>query len=148
MLRRRGNPRCPHCPRRVPRCARAGPRRPCPSSWLSCPRVSPLRSALPQGEEFIYKTLGPPFPSRRPECHGRTTEPSTAAPWAPPYLSRRPTSAPRQRIALAPSVGPSRAVRTTHSLAPAESSPEPERSAPPMPAGAAPTFPLAQIAFV
>jgi hypothetical protein len=79
---------------------------------------------LLQVEEFIYKTPEPPFPSRRPECHGRATKPPAAAPWAPPQLSRRPTSAPRQQIARSLSLGRLGANPATHCLGRAPGSPE------------------------
>jgi hypothetical protein len=63
-------------------------------------------------------------------------------PWAPPQWSRRSARTHCRPTPPTPSLGPSRAVRAAHSLAPAESSPEPERRAPPTPATIAPHLPV------
>jgi hypothetical protein len=64
------------------------------------------------------------------------------APCAPPRLSRRSPRIHCRPTPLAPPLGPSRAGRAAHSLAPAESSPEPELPCPPTPAAVAPRLPV------
>jgi hypothetical protein len=64
------------------------------------------------------------------------------APCVPPRLSRRSPRIHYRPTPPAPPLGPSRAVCAAHSLAPAESSPEPELLCPPTPAAVAPRLPV------
>jgi hypothetical protein len=70
------------------------------------------------------------------------------APCAPPRLSRRSPHIHYRPTPPTPPLGPSRAVRAAHSLAPAESSPEPELPCPPTDAAVAPRLPVPLTPFL